>query len=539
MTPHGEYKVLKRFLTFFLLVASGLSTPVSGQQGQLLRAEDGLYATIRNLQNRGYLLELNPTDLPYAEGRIRESVDLVDRKLLSPLEKRWLALLEDAIGPFVSPSEPGNAVLGIRVQPGLQASNNGRVEQLRYLRGRDEHVWENALFQGRLSYGNVSAAMGFRHDLYYDRDPDGLDSALRWLVRSEDGYLRYQSRFIEAEFGRFSRHWGVFSQDATLISSNPRSYDQIGLKIGGERFSIRTILGELDSVTGDGQFTGAAGDDSVRTGSERRYIAAHRLDWRPNRNAVVTITHATLYSGANAGLSLKFANPLHPVIFALNNVPKNDENNGLLGLSIWLRSHRSIITFQGVLDDFDLLNLTEPASFAVSGSVTLPSIWSDRDLTIGGSAVASRTYNTLQPEGRLVYLQRGLATQFSDFVTTYASLNWYVDGVLSGLTLTPRIDLLWQGEEDIRNDFPRNKDLRLFQGLEPVGTILIGVVERVTRASIRIAYEPTGHFFLRLDSGFNFIDNLDHVQGASKTKFLTAFSFGIRFKFDRPYALQF
>jgi hypothetical protein len=531
---------LKRSLLLALVLLPGLTTPSFSQNAQLIRAEDGIYTSIRRLQNRGYLLELNPTDLPYSEGRLREAMNRIDSTSLSAAAKEWVRLIDDFLGPEMPRGGTDRrSMVGLRVQPGLMASNNGRIEPLRYLPGRDERVWENALFQGRFSFGPIAAAMGFRHDLYYDRDPDGLDSALRWLVRSEDGYLRYDGKYVQAEFGRFSRHWGVFSQEATLISSNPRSYDQLGLRIGGNRLSLRTILGELDSITGDGRFTGAAGDDSVRVGSERRFIAAHRLDWRPDRNTVITVTQATLYSGANSSLSLKFANPLHPVIFALNNVPKNDENNGFLGLSVWLRRSSSILALQGVLDDFDLLNLKEPASFALSGSLTLVSAVGESDFTFGGSAVASRTFNTLQPEGRLIYLQRGLATQFSDYVTIFSSLDWYAFRWVKGLTLTPRIDVLWQGEEDIRNEFPRNKDFRVAQGLPPVGTILTGVVERTTRTAVQITYEPDARFFLRMDTGINFIRNAQNVTGRSRTRFLTSLSFGFRFALDRSFDLDF
>jgi len=491
--------------------------------------EDAVYVAIQRLQNRGFLLELNPTALPYTEGEVQAALSSLTAATLDDAERVWLRRIESRL-TGAQPAGRGSLV-GIRLLPGVRATNNGRLDGLRYRSGADDHVFQNILLQLRFSSNRIASALAVRHDLYYDRDPDGLDTALRWLSRTEDSYLRFEGKIFGLVIGRFSRHWGLYGQPSTLLSSNPRSYDQLGFRIGGPRLSIRSILGELDSITADGRFTGAAGDDSVKVGSERRYVAYHRLDWRPTRNIVVTFMQSTLYSGANSGFSLKYLNPFHSVIFALDSVPKNDENNGIVGMGLWYRSAKAVYHFQGIIDDADVLNLKEPISYAITGSVTIPGVASLFDLTLGGEAIASRTYNTLQPEGRYIYLMRGLATQFSDYIAINAQADYHAFPWASGLLLSPRIDVLWQGESDIRHTYPDTD--------EDLGPILTGTVERTIRAALRIRYEPNSWAFVSVDAGINNITNSFNISGRSLTKFIAVVEFGLRFSFDHAFDIEF
>lgn len=517
----------KAFL--YLICFGWISSVSSGQSSHPLPIEDGIYIAIQRLQNRGFLLELNPTAFPYTEGEVRVALSSVSAEDLDEAERAWLRQIEGRLSSVAPISH--ESVVGIRLLPGIRATNNGRLDALRYLSGADDHVFQNILLQLRFASGRTASALAVRHDLYYDRDPDGLDTALRWLSRTEDSYFRFEGKIFGFAIGRFSRHWGLYGQASTLLSSNPRSYDQLGFRIGGSRLSIRSILGELDSITADGRYTGAAGDDSVKVGSERRYVAYHRFDWRPTKDFVVTFMQSTLYSGANSGLSLKYLNPFHSVIFALDSVPKNDENNGIVGMGLWYRSAKAVYHFQGIVDDVDVLNLKEPISYAVTGSVTLPRVTNLLDITFGGEAIASRAYNTLQPEGRYIYLLRGLATQFSDYVAINVQADYHAFSWAPGLLLSPRVDVLWQGESDIRQSYPDNSDAPK--------TILTGTVERTIRAALRMRYEPTTWAFVSVDAGINSLTNPFNASGKSLTKFIAVVEFGLRFSFDHAFNIDF
>ncbi len=522
---------MPKFLPVFFLLFIGGLFPVDalGQSGFLFHVEDPIYLAIGQLQNRGLLLDLNPTALPYSESEVLRALERIDRSQLDRTEAARVAEIERRFTTKAMRSDL--ATVGLRFFPGVRMSNNSRLDPLRYLREGDDHVFDYAALQLRFAVGRFASALAIRHDLFYDRDPDGLDSALRWRSRTEDSYLRYDGHIFGFELGRFSRHWGLSGQAAPLVSSNPRSYDQIGFRIGGDRLSVRALLGELDSITADGRFTGVAGDDSVAVGSERRYLAVHRLDWRPNSHTQIYFLQSTLYSGSNAGLSLKYLNPFHSVIFALDSVPKNEENNGFVGMGVWYQSGTTTLHFQGIVDDVDVLNLSEPMSFVLTGSATFARLSANLDVRVGGEAVASRAYNTAQAEGRYLYLLRGLGTQFSDYVSLFAQADFSAVNWIPELTISPRVDLLLQGEGDIRNPFPGNDS--------DADAILTGTVERTIRGALRIMYEPEPWVFLRVDAGINSLSNAGNIEGASAAKFLALLEVGFRFSIDHSFSLDF
>ena len=256
----------------------------------------------------------------------------------------------------------------------------------------------------------------------------------------------------------------------------------------------------------------------------RRYLAAHRWDWRPGRRLSLAFVESAVYSGPNSGPSLKFMNPLQPFVLAVDNRPKNDENNGMVGGLLWVQVSGWTLYGQLILDDLDIINLgREPTSFAL----TADAVRTFSTFDVGGSltAVASRTYNTDQPEGTYIYLLRGLGTQFSDYVRAGVYADVYLDGVLPGLQVTPRLDLLAQGEEDPRGPFPA------LDG--SVGTILTGTAERVVRPSVQVRLQPAFWWWVQLDGGINLASNVDHLEGHDATQFAGLVTFGFRLQTGR------
>src|SRR5690625_7603182 len=103
---------------------------------------------------------------------------------------------------------------------------------------------------------------------------------------------------------------------------------------------------------------------------------------------------------------------------------------------------------QLLIDDIDIMNESgEPVSVALAGRA----VWATRgawDVGLTAKLVTARTYNTHQTEGQYLYLNRGLATNFSDFVSAGFFADHYADGWLDGLRLTPRLDYLGNGTFD-------------------------------------------------------------------------------------------
>lgn len=511
--------------------------PVAAQQGKagssrLAPVDHWTYEYIRRLQLRGHLTSLHPAALPYAEGEIASALQSLEPETLPNPARRWAERLREAYGARAEPqgerqTERGPQA-GIYFQSGLRASSSRRLDPLRPapdsdipVRVGDLYAYPQASFRVFLEHGPVVAQGGAQFDAWRRYDPDALEAANRLISRNEETYLGLGTRYLAIYAGRMTQHWAPYGETALLVSRNPVDFDRIYVRIGGERLALRSIAGELDSITGDGRFTGTAGADSVRSGSIRRYLSAHRLDWRPSRRIAISLMESTVWSGASAGLSLKFFNPLILHALAVDGRPKNDENNGLLAAMAW--AQYKAWTFQGqwLLDDADILNQSgEPASIAFSGSLAYAGL-ARADLGTAWTAVAARTYNAHQPEGRYTHLLRGLGAPYNDYVHGAAYAAFYAGSKEFDLTISPRLDILWRGEADVHDPYPSPADGTAF--------ILDGVAERVARPGLRLRAQYGDAWWGEIDMGPAFIRNEGHREGVHRTVFTVTLSAMARF----------
>ena len=511
---------MQRFLRFVfvvLIAIVGKTEPASAQEigapATLIRVEDPVYEYITRLQRRGHMLSLNPTALPYTRGEIAGALSRVDSRRLSPREQAWY----DTIVERVQVRDGGRnaARVGAEVRAGVRGSNTARLDPMR----PSDDVWRAMQFASIIGYagsGPWALQIGAGHDRAYTLDPEGVSPVRRLEARNENTYAGVSTRLFSLYIGRYSRHWGEAGQPGLFMSDNPRSFDALEFRIGGDRFSLRSIAGELDAMEADETYTGRA----FREGSVRRYLTTHRIDWRPRNNIAVTVMESALYSGANSTWALKYLNPVQVFALAIDNQPKNEENKGLVGGNLWMQFGRLTMNGQLLIDDIDIMNESgEPVSVALAGRA----VWATRgawDVGLTAKLVTARTYNTHQTEGQYLYLNRGLATNFSDFVSAGFFADHYADGWLDGLRLTPRLDYLGNGTFDMRRPFPANEG--------DVDWILDGIPEHTFRISTEVYYMPTRYLWVAADPGVNFVRDQAHMRGNNVTRFIGTFSFGVR-----------
>ncbi len=492
------------------------------QDNRLLPAQDWSYDYIVRLQRRGHLLDLNPTAIPYRVGDIRESLARVNRDVLTASESHWMELLEHALGPGY------RRAAGYAADAGTRITNSDRLDTLRPLGDTLRFYWHATPLSAYLNMPRWVLDLTVRHDRYYNDDPDGLDTALRLMARSDHTYGGYHSELFDIYAGRWSNHWGTPGEAATLLSDNARSQDQIAVRLGGRRFTVRALLSELDGSTDAGAFTGRVGDDSVRTGNRRRFLAAHRWDYRPSPRLLISFMESVLYSGTNAGLSLKYMNPVHPFVFVVDNTPKNSENNGFLAGLLWAQAGKVTAHGQLMVDDIRLQRGTGNETVTLAAHASLTYAAAMVDIQTSFTAVTARAYNAPQPEGKYIYLRRGLATQFSDYMVAAISAEFYFDSFARGLRIAPRVEVLHQGQRDIRQKFPANYAV--------LDNILDGTVERTVRTSIRLAYQPVSWWWIQADGGSNAVRNANHIPSSAYTRFVGTLQTGLRLRLD--YAIR-
>ena len=512
------YSVLLCLLlsSLFALPAS----PVLAQGNRLLPTNDYAYEYIVRLQRRGHLLDLNPTSLPYRRKEVWDALSQIDTTRLNSSERHWADLLRQKLRP--PQTAENQAAVGYTFMAGADVINSDRIDPVRPQGDAVNFYWHGTAASGYLDAGPVVAEMSLFHSRYYDRDPDGIDAGLRLMARSEHSYVGWNHHWLSAYIGRWDVHWGSSGDASTIISSNARSRDQVFLRIGGDRASVTAILSELDSAIDGRYYTGRAADDSVKFGSTRRFHAAHRWDYRPTRKFMLSFMESAIYSGPGASLSLKYLNPVNPFTFVVDNVPKNDDNNGFLAGLLWAQFKRLTLQGQFMVDDIRLQANTGPETitFVLTGSAAYALPKADLKLTL--ETVTSRAYNAPQVEGQYIHLNRGLATQFSDYVHTSLSLEFYMDHRVRGLRFGPKVDLLLQGERDMRQPFPPKS--------ESVRNLLDGDVERTLRGSMKLTYQPMHWWWIAADGGYNVTSNDQH-------RFIGLINAGILLTLDRTIKL--
>ena len=516
-----------------LLVGCLLFIPLTamGQSNRLIDTRDRLYGPIQNLQQRGYLLSLNPSRLPYTTGAVRTALDSIDASALRGPERRWVRTLRSALrarGPNVDSMRVGGTVAA-----GLRRSSSERLNVLEPL-GDGKPALPRLHLDGYLEWKNWIGQAGVTSDWFYDIDPDGLDTVNRLYGRSEQVYLGYNSRRVDVYLGRFNTHWGLHDRRAGLLSDNPRSFDKVQFQLGGSTLSFESVLGVLDNMSADSTFTGGA----TGAGATRRFVFLHRLDWSPTSNLKLSVMEGELYSSRTASLSLTRLIPLHAFFFESHNAPQNNKTNLILGGSVWYQPGPLTLHVQGSLDDILVSRREErkkngefyPAIYTINSSVTWAGVTPRLDLGTELDVVSTNSYRTYDRAQEWSYAQRGLATNFSDYVRSEAHLTWYPSWA-EGLEVEPALAVYWKGEGDFRQ-------LKINYNTGPgdsFPSVLSGTVERTVRPSLTLRYQTLStpvfgtdsdarfRLWLDADMGVNWIQAHDHRTGVEERRFIGLF----------------
>jgi len=504
---------MKKPLFFVILIQVSVCIDVFSQENRILPVADISYEYIKRLQLRGFLLELNPTSFPHKFSDINEAILNINVEDLSNTEIRWLKFIEKRV-------KKSNAIRYGELISETSFSDSKRLNTLDPL-PQNFFVYPKAQLSAGIGNKGFIANANITHSLYYDQDPDGIDSGDRLYIRPEDTYVGYRSSSgFEAYIGRYDHHWAPYKESSTILSNNARSFDKLSLGYYSQYFSVQSILGELDNINSNDVFTGNA----IEEGAQRRYIAAHRIDWKPKENFRLTYFESIIYSGYNSGISLKYINPLYVFGFVSSNSPINDDANLLIGGALWWQINKSTLNIQAMLDDIHVEDRDEVTTFSLFGSVNFADIFANTDFGLEMEAVAYQTYNAPAAEGRYLYLRRGIATQNTDYVLSRIYSKIYMDNIISGLEITPSLTYYLQGEQVINQPIARNNpDGSL------IDIILTGKVKKTLRGGINIFYNPHPSIWVEVDTGYNKVDNFMNISGTTNNRFSTIVRIGFRF----------
>lgn len=523
----SKYRSIKTIIGSTLAFILLLSFSVQAQDNRIINTHSWQYEYIKRLQQRGHLLQLNPTDLPYAQKDIKAALSDINEQSLDDKEQRWVDLLNNRFKE--RPLNVDSMRVGGALSGGARRSSSGRLSVIDP--GSDaKPILPRAELKGYLEWKKWIGQAGLTFDWFYDVDPVGLDQARRLYMRSEEAYLGYNSKRVDLYVGRFDNHWSVFNRQGGFLTDNPRSFDQIQFTFGSPKLSFSSIFGEMDNLGSDNIFDGR----SYELGAYRRYLFLHRLDWSPVPNLKLSFIEGELYFSQTASIQMRNLLPLHFIFFESYNKPMNNNSNMMLGGSLWYQTGPLTLFFQGMIDDVDIPSQDKdpvqyPLPFTMNSSITIADVAGRFDVGLETDIVGANVYRSGRYQDQWTYAQRGLATNFSDYIRTKVYTTFYPSW-LEGLKLEPAMTVYWKGTEDLR-------DLRtpVEEDGSPIPAVLAGRVERTVRPSLYLRYQPMGNnwfgisndvrfnWWLDADMGVNIVDNYSNIEGLESTEFVGLF----------------
>ena len=518
----------RKFSSTFLCVCFALFLYGStlSQNARILELDNSkAYRIIERFIGNGSFTNLNPTKLPYSHYEVFSELQTLNFSELSRIEKIWYNQLKEEI-LYSKENTAKEYVIEPYVLSGSSFNNSERKDSYRPT-SNEYYVWPFTDLGLFADFKNFTINTNVRFDLYYEFGPDGLDPTNRLYMRNEDSYVGYSSKYFKGYLGRFENNWGIYDKKSTFISDNSRTFDQLNYTIGSHNFSFTTLHGFLDNISGNDQFEGNTVDDPL---SKRRYLSLKRIDWRVTDYLMLSMKEAILYSGINVNPEPKYLIPGF-VFFLLEAAnPRDQVENLLIGGSVWYSKDGLTLNVDFMLDDLIQNRVERGITERNNFGLILNTKYSFPKKTLAVNwdfeLITYQAYNTDQAEGRYLYLNKGIATNYNDYTFTEIGLEYYADLNVKGLTVGPYLGILKQGEQEINQTFESSDS-----NGESLEIVLTGTVETTTRFGLKTYYSPTNYFWLQTDLGYNLVENFRNIESNVSNRFVGMIEIGFKYNF--------
>jgi hypothetical protein len=516
--------MFKLFFSILLLVV--LSCPLFSQNARLLDLDnERAYRLIELIKERGHLQNLNPVKLPYAVQQVNNGLDDISTDDLSELEREWVNQLKEEVA--FSEEELAKEYL---IEPYLLNAteiNNTDRKNVYRPRNNELFVWPFGEVGSFGDFGNFSLKANVHFDLYYEFGLDGIDPTNRLYIRNENAYVGYKSKYFSSYLGRIESSWGQFNRNSTFLTPNALPFDQFQYTVGTNIISFNSLNGILDNVDADGTYDGHTLGD--RSNSKRRYLSLKSIDWKVNEHLFLSFKEGILYSGENVNMDARYMVPSFLFFFLEAATPRDQTENLFIGGSIWYNYNNITLYFDAMLDDLirnrKERGVSEKNNFGIVANASYSFINKPIKLNLDSELFTYQVYNTDQADGRYLYLGRGIASQYNDYIFSELKLDYFMVNILKGLTLSPYFGILKQGEQVINQEF--QSEYPNGRGYEYV---LTGTVETTRRTGLEVYYSPVRFFRLKSDLGYNFVSNKNNVENASESRFSSMFEISFIFR---------
>ncbi len=462
----------------FLLLASALDAqelPYSP-----LPVDHWTYLYLERLLDRGHLPELPVSFRPWNRYEIAGALTRIDRSKLGDGEVHWLKLLEQEFrSELQSVDTSARFRLGLDAGTGFQR-REGRSDKDGRLDLSVEYTMSN--FSG---YARGRIDNSLKDDpLYTGRKTD-------WFgARMEDAFGMAHGKKLYVWIGRFGENWGPFPDQSLILSAHSYTYDKLGFGFRGRRMTFRSVFSQLDDVQG-----------------ARRFLAAHRIDFRVTRSLHIGLSESVVYGGPGQDWDLTYSNPF--TIFADAQHNEQKEANENVALDVLWRSTRVVARFQFLIDDLILDGPSQPAPNRKTSPDRLASLTSitlndvpvpSSELEFSYFRAGTHTYNvkSKRPWQSYTFRSRGLGAPRNDgdaFRARFSYFRWAPAMLITEAGFTR------QGERSLlSNDFEDSTFVKASSFPSGTASTMISLDQFVR-------YQPSGAYSVEGSVGWGHVRN--------------------------------
>ncbi len=476
-----------------------------------LRLGHWIYDYVDLLVARGALDELSPFVQPYRRIDVAAAVLAAESNArLSPQERGWLDAIKSELYREVELLERGRPQgidFGAEAGVGFEGLSHTHRDLLRP--AGDEKLFATLDLELRGEAPAVAGVLYLRWDNHYLNDPQFPDGRAverrqcdpiiqECAYRVEEAYVEVQVPYVRLSFGRMYRNWGLPGRDGMLLAPYAYSYDHIGYRFGTERIALTGLFAPFNDFPGD----------------TARYFSSHRFDWRLRENLQISVGESVIWGGPGRRIDFNLVNPVG--VWEISGSSEGFERNALGMAELWWRPWRKLVTYGAFMVDNTSVGDEEQGKqsgfnqWAAALGAQLPSLAPNLALRGDLTVVNSLAYRSRVDFWEYYALDGiGLAQDKVDMILVSLQGDWYPR---SGLVVSPTLDLMWKGEDDITDEFPEDAFTR-------PDKLLIGVIEKTIRPAVAGRwFTPRGTLpwqsvvlELEWDLGLNIVKNDDHI----------------------------
>ncbi len=433
-----------------------------------------------------------------------------------PFTRRQVAKYLHALAPDSTEIEPGLQIVYRRLRYEFEADIDEfrAAERNHVLRvGVDPYLLTNHT-EDRGGYnragGYVSASLGktgqwlARSRIRFDTDAtyDTRHRGVRWqeslTANMDDAYFKGLWGPWEFYWGRSFLKWGRSDHDGLLLSGQAPPFDYGKIIFRRSHFLFEYFITTLD-------------DQRSRDGHVvNRYLAGHRLDFRPWPWIEIAGSEVVVFGGAERSLEWYYLNPFIPYYWEQLNEKKDD--NPLWNVEI------SVFPYPGweiygefLIDDFQIDFEDEPHQLGglVRVAATAPFGFNRSYHTVEYSRVNTSVYGQNKDENRYYYRRNRtgqvipLGSRYGPdvdrltYTMTYRLNDW--------IDLGAAVERLRHGEWEIETPQP---------GAVPHGLPFpSGVVDRRWNYSLTVDGQYRNNVFVNVEAGWSQRRDEHHIPG--------------------------